>query len=108
MQKSMTKSLSIIPVDISGTIVGESPNFLFLSGTLVGENLDHVCWDVETHYSNDTSDYNGTESTENLVWKIRTLTPYRHQKCPLGPINPHSPALNSSQNSNNSHSRTTW
>ncbi len=32
------------PVDISGTIVGESPDCLLLSGTVVGENPDHVCW----------------------------------------------------------------
>ena len=36
------------------------------------------------YYSNDTQDYYGTKSTENLVQKVRTLTPYRHQKCPLG------------------------
>ena len=30
------------PVDISGTVVGESPDFLLLSGTVVGEN--RVCW----------------------------------------------------------------
>ena len=32
------------PVDISGTVVGESPDCLLLSGTVVGENPDHVCW----------------------------------------------------------------
>ncbi len=34
-----------IPVDNFGTVVGESPDFLLLSGTVVGENPDHVCWD---------------------------------------------------------------
>ena len=24
--------------------MGESPGYLLLSGTVVGENLDHVCW----------------------------------------------------------------
>ncbi len=28
------------PVDISGTVVGESPDCLLLSGTVVGENPD--------------------------------------------------------------------
>ncbi len=32
------------PVDISGTVVGESPDCQLLSGTLVGENPDHVYW----------------------------------------------------------------
>ena len=35
------------PVDFSGTIVVESPDSLLLSGTVVGENLDHIysdCW----------------------------------------------------------------
>ncbi len=32
------------PVDISGTVVGESPDCLLLFGTVVSENLDHVCW----------------------------------------------------------------
>ncbi len=32
------------PVDISGTVMGESPDCLLLSGTVVGENPDHVCW----------------------------------------------------------------
>ena len=36
------------PVDISGTVVGESPDCLLLSGTVVGENPDHVCWVVFT------------------------------------------------------------
>ena len=31
----------------------------------------------------------GTESTENLVRKVRTLTTYRHQKCQLGMRQPH-------------------
>ncbi len=39
------------PVDISGTVVGESPDCLLLSGTVVGENPDHVCWALtEVHY----------------------------------------------------------
>ncbi len=33
------------PVDIFGTVVGESPDCLLLSGTVVGENPDYVCWD---------------------------------------------------------------
>ncbi len=37
----------VYPVDISGTVTGESPNCLLLSGTVVGENPDHVCW---VHY----------------------------------------------------------
>ena len=32
------------PVDISGTVVGESPECLLLSSTVVGENPGHVCW----------------------------------------------------------------
>ncbi len=31
------------PVDNFGT-VGENPDCLLLSGTVVGENPDHVCW----------------------------------------------------------------
>ncbi len=38
-------SLDINPVDISGTVVDESPDCLLLSGTTAGENLDHVCWE---------------------------------------------------------------
>ena len=34
------------PLDIFGTVVGESPDCLLLSGTVVGENPDHVCWEV--------------------------------------------------------------
>ena len=34
-----------IPVDISGTIVGESPDCLLLPGTVVGGNPDRVYWD---------------------------------------------------------------
>ncbi len=34
----------IFPVDIFGTVVGESPDCLLLSGTVVGENPDYVCW----------------------------------------------------------------
>ena len=33
-----------LPVDIFGTVVGESPDCLLLSGTVVGENPDYVCW----------------------------------------------------------------
>ncbi len=33
-----------VPVEISGTMVGESLDCLLLSGTVVDENLDHVCW----------------------------------------------------------------
>ncbi len=32
------------PLDIFGTVVGESPDCLLLSGTVIGENPDHVCW----------------------------------------------------------------
>ena len=32
------------PVNISGTVMGESPDCLLLSGTMVGENWDYVCW----------------------------------------------------------------
>ncbi len=32
------------PVDIFGTVVGESPDSLLLSWTVVGENPNHVCW----------------------------------------------------------------
>ncbi len=35
----------IIPVDISGIVSGESPDCQFLSGTLVGENTERVCWE---------------------------------------------------------------
>ena len=38
----------------------------------------------EKHYSNDTTDWYGTGGTKNLVRKVRNLTPYRHQKYPLG------------------------
>ena len=31
-------------IDISGMVVGESPDCLLLSGTVVGKNPDHVCW----------------------------------------------------------------
>ena len=36
-----------IPLDNFGTVVavGENPDCLLLSGTVVGENPDHVCWD---------------------------------------------------------------
>ena len=37
-----------IPVDISGTVVGESLDCLLLSGTVVGENPDHVCLDADS------------------------------------------------------------
>ncbi len=36
---------TINPVDISGTVVGESPDCLLLFGTVVGENLNHVYWE---------------------------------------------------------------
>ncbi len=32
------------PADISGSVVGESLDCLLLSGTVVSENPDHVCW----------------------------------------------------------------
>ncbi len=34
-----------IPVDNFGTVVGENTDCLLLSGIVVGENPDHVCWD---------------------------------------------------------------
>ncbi len=37
---------SSIQCPISWTVVGESPDCLLLSGTVVGENLDYVCWDA--------------------------------------------------------------
>ncbi len=37
---------SDLPVDISGTVMGESPDCLLLSGTVVSENQDHVCWAI--------------------------------------------------------------
>ncbi len=42
----MSKLNICLPVDISGTVVGESPDCLLLSGTVVSGNLDHVCWAV--------------------------------------------------------------
>ncbi len=39
------KNMCIIQTDISGNVVGESPDCVLLSGTVVGENPDHVCWD---------------------------------------------------------------
>ncbi len=49
--QSGTKCLAIdlYTVDISGTMVGGSPDCLLLSGTVVGENPDHVCWVVNMH-----------------------------------------------------------
>ncbi len=35
---------AIYPVDNFGTVVGENPDCLLLSGTVVSENPDHVCW----------------------------------------------------------------
>ena len=37
--------LYVDPVDICGTLEGESPDGVLLSGTVVGENPDHVCWE---------------------------------------------------------------
>ncbi len=37
-------NLGHLPVDIFGTVIGESPDCLLLSGTVVGENPDYVCW----------------------------------------------------------------
>ncbi len=34
-----------IPVGISGINLGESLDSLLLSGTVVGKNPNHVCWD---------------------------------------------------------------
>ena len=36
--------MSHLPVDNFGTVVGENPDCLLLSGTVVSENPDHVCW----------------------------------------------------------------
>ena len=44
--KSHNEYVISILVDISGTIVGESPDCLLLPGIVVGENLDNVCWDI--------------------------------------------------------------
>ncbi len=41
-----------IPVDISGTVVGASPDCLLLSGMVVGENPDHVCWESVQEFYN--------------------------------------------------------
>ncbi len=38
------QNAGLFPVDIFGTVVGESPDCLLLSGTVVGENPDYVCW----------------------------------------------------------------
>ena len=37
---------SFYPVDIFETVIGESPDCPLLSGTVVGENPDYVCWVV--------------------------------------------------------------
>ncbi len=39
-------SCTLIPVDIFGTVIGESLDCLLLFGTVVGENPDYVCWDI--------------------------------------------------------------
>ncbi len=36
--------MNICPVDNFGTVIGENPDCLLLSGTVVSENSDHVCW----------------------------------------------------------------
>ena len=43
-QKTKKPMLYLYPVDIFGTVVGESPDCLLLSWTVVGENPDYVCW----------------------------------------------------------------
>ena len=40
---------AIIPVDNFGTVIGENLDCLLLSGTVVGENPDRVCWDIKSH-----------------------------------------------------------
>ena len=35
----------IYPVDNFGTVIGENPDCLLLSGTVVGKNPDHDCWE---------------------------------------------------------------
>ena len=42
--KGPGSAIMMYPVDIFGTVVGESPDCLLLSGTVVGENPDYVCW----------------------------------------------------------------
>ena len=44
-EKQFFSKCAQIPVDNFGTVVGENPDCLLLSGTVVGENPDHVCWD---------------------------------------------------------------
>ena len=51
--KSHNEYLIGILVDISGTIVSESPDCLLLPGTVVGENLDPVCWDITVENNSD-------------------------------------------------------
>ncbi len=46
-----SREIFLDPVDISGTVVGESPDCLLLSWTGVGENLDHVCWGGVSSFS---------------------------------------------------------
>ena len=41
---------AVPPVDNFGTVVGESLDCLLLSGTVVGENPDHVCWALNYDY----------------------------------------------------------
>ena len=46
MEMNLAVGWSRSPVDIFGTVVGESPDCLLLSGSVVGENPDHVYWEV--------------------------------------------------------------
>ncbi len=61
------------PVDISGAVICDSPDYLLLSGTVVGGNLDHVRWEDTTkssktwvYYSNSITCNSGIISTPPL------------------------------------------
>ena len=63
------------PVDNFGTLVGENLDCLLLSGTVVGENPDHVCWVV---FFTDTGQYGlGPENLpfHSLNRNGKSLTP---------------------------------
>ncbi len=57
-----------IPVDISGTVVGESPDCLLLSETVVGENQDHVCWDIDSKASKFYLDSHDNVELTTFYW----------------------------------------
>ncbi len=58
--------MSSYPLDISGTVVGESPDCLLLSGTVVGENPDYVCWVSLSFYDHKPSIITIIESNEDI------------------------------------------